>query len=174
MKKVGIFYGPAGGRTESVAKRISQLLGSENNQLISLDNAGKDDINEYENIIFGIATIGKETWDAESLEGGWFDFMPLLENVDLQGKKIALYGLGDHVRWPKHFVDAMGQLYATIKGKGIDTIGKVSPDDYTFDESEALIDDMFVGLPVDEDFEPGLTDLRIKDWVDEIKKQFND
>ena len=172
MKKIGIFYGPAGGRTEVVAKRIGQLLQEDNYDLISLDRAGIADIDKYENIIFGIATIGKETWDAEPVESGWFDFMPELEKANLKGKKIAIYGLGDHLRWPNHFVNAMGELYHLLKEKGIDTIGKVSPDDYTFDESEALIDGMFVGLPIDEDFEPDMTDRRIQDWVNQVTKEF--
>ncbi|HDZ41610.1 MAG TPA: flavodoxin [Bacteroidetes bacterium] len=173
MKKTGIFYGPAGGRTESVAKRLGELLGPENHDLISLDRAGADDLDKYDNIIFGIATIGKETWDAEPVESAWFDFMPRLEKAKLEGKKIAIYGLGDHLRWPLHFVDAMGQLYRLLQEKGIDTVGKVSPDDYTFEESEALVDGMFVGLPIDEDFQSELTSQRIKAWVKQICSEFN-
>lgn len=172
MKKIGIFYGPAGGRTEKVAQRIGQLLGEEQYDLISLDKASIKDLNDYDNIILGIATIGKETWDAEPVESGWFDFLPELEKADLHGKRIAVFGLGDHVRWPNHFVDAMGELYHLLQEKGIDTIGKVSPDDYTFNESEALIEGMFVGLPVDEDFEPDLTDRRIIAWVKQINSEF--
>ncbi|MEA1886708.1 MAG: flavodoxin [Bacteroidota bacterium] len=173
MKKIGIFYSPTGGKTKEVAKRIGHLLKLDDSDIISLEAAGINDIEEYDNIIFGIATIGKETWDAEPLESAWFDFMPELEKASLEGKTIAIYGLGDHVRWPNHFVDAMGELYQLLKEKGIDTIGKVSPDDYTFEESEALIDGMFVGLPIDEEFEADLTDQRIKAWIDQIIKQFN-
>ena len=108
MKKIGIFYGPAGGRTEKVAKRIGQILGEEKYDLISLDKATVSDLNDYDNIIFGIATIGKETWDAEPVESGWFDFMPELEKASLHGKKIAIYGLGDPIRWPNYFVASMG------------------------------------------------------------------
>jgi len=174
MKKIAIFYGPAGGRTESVAKRIGQLLGPGNHDLISMSDAAIEDLKKYDNIIFGLATIGKETWDAEPIESGWFHFKPELEKADLSGKKIAVFGLGDHVRWPNHFVDAMGELYQLLKSKGMDTIGKVNPDDYTFEESEAVVNGKFVGLPVDEDFEPELTDQRITEWVNEISTQFKD
>jgi len=172
MEKVGIFYGPAGGRTEEVAKRLGELLGDDKHDLISLDRAAIADLDKYNNIIFGIATIGKETWDAEPLESGWFDFLPELEKAELEGKKIAIFGLGDHVRWPRQFVDAMGQLYQVLKEKGMDTVAKVSPEDYTFDESEALVDGIFVGLPVDEDFEPDMTDERIAGWVVQLRKEF--
>ena len=172
MKKIAIFYGPAGGRTENVALRIAELLGTGTNDLISLDRASVKDIDRFDNIIFGIATIGKETWDAEPVESGWFDFMPELEKADLEGKKIAIFGLGDHVRWPNHFVDAMGQLYQLLSEKGMDTVGKVNPGDYSFEESEALIDGLFVGLPIDEDFEPELTDERIQNWVKQLIAEF--
>lgn len=172
MKKIGIFYGPVGGNTELIAKKIAQYAGTDNCDLIALKTADIEDIEKYDNIIFGIATIGKETWDAEPVESGWHDFMPRLEKADLQNKNIAIFGLGDHIRWPKHFVDSMGELYHSLKDKGVETIGKVKPDDYTFDESEALIDGMFAGLPVDEDFESDQSDRRIREWIDRLKEKF--
>ncbi|MBS0010108.1 MAG: flavodoxin domain-containing protein, partial [Bacteroidales bacterium] len=81
MKKIGIFYGPAGGRTEQVAKRIGLLLGENNHELICLNRSKARDIDKFDNIIFGIATIGKETWDAEPVKSGWFEFMPELEKA---------------------------------------------------------------------------------------------
>ncbi|MCF8221874.1 MAG: flavodoxin domain-containing protein [Bacteroidales bacterium] len=174
MKKTAIFYGPEGGRTESVAKQIAKLLAEEKPDLIPVSKAGKGDIEQYDNLVLGIATIGNETWDAEPVKTGWFEYMPVLEGENLDNKKIAIYGLGDHVRWPLHFVDSMGELYRLIKEKGHDTVGKVNPEDYTFDESEALVDGLFIGLPVDEDFEAELTESRIKNWVNDLKKHFND
>ncbi|MDZ7739759.1 MAG: flavodoxin domain-containing protein [Bacteroidales bacterium] len=172
MNKVAIFYGPEGGSTEKTAKKIGGLLGQENHELISMKNAVASDIDRFDNIIFGVATIGQETWDAEPVESGWFSFKTELEKADLKGKKIAIFGLGDHVRWPSQFVDSMGELYRILKEGGTDTIGKVSTADYTFDESAALVGDMFVGLPVDEDFEPELTDSRLEAWVARLKAEF--
>ncbi|MFO7754519.1 MAG: flavodoxin domain-containing protein [Bacteroidales bacterium] len=173
MKKVGIFYGPEGGNTESTAKKIGHLLGQEYHELISMKNASAGDIEKFDNIIFGVATIGQETWDAEPVESGWFRFKTELEKADLQGRKIAIFGLGDHVRWPSQFVDSMGELYRLLKKSGTDTIGKVSAADYTFEESTALLGDLFAGLPVDEDFEPELTDRRLEAWVAQLKKEFD-
>jgi flavodoxin I len=50
--------------------------------------------------------------------------------------------------------------------------GKVDPSAYEFDESEAVIDGLFVGLPLDEDFEPELTGERIRAWVKGISADF--
>jgi flavodoxin I len=98
--------------------------------------------------------------------------MPVLENADLDGKVIALFGLGDQIRYANHFVDAMGQLYKLITAKGLDVIGKVDPSEYNFADSEAIIDGQFAGLPVDEEFQPDLTDERISRWLEKILPEF--
>jgi len=66
----------------------------------------------------------------------------------------------------------MGELYRIVTSKDLDVVGKVSASGYTFSESKALSGDMFVGLPIDEEFEQSLTDQRIVEWVDQLKKEF--
>ena len=61
MKKVGLFYGPVGGSTEKVAKKVADALGNENVDLISVKDAKASDVEKYENVIFGMSTIGKAT-----------------------------------------------------------------------------------------------------------------
>ncbi len=172
MKKVGIFYGPVDGSTEKVARKIAELIGSENCDLLPVRDASIGDLDNYTNVVFGIATIGNETWNSEPLKSGWFTFMAELEGADLNNKTIALYGLGDHIRYADHFVDAMGELNSLVSKKGIVTIGHVSAADYTYRESKALEGDTFVGLPVDEEFEQSLTDQRLISWVNELKNSF--
>ncbi|MEE4115036.1 MAG: flavodoxin [Marinilabiliaceae bacterium] len=172
MKQVGIFYGPAGGSTEAVANKIAALIGADKCVTKAVSMASVDDLAEFENIIFGIATIGNETWNSEPLKSGWFSFMNDLEKADLSGKTIALYGLGDHIRYADHFVDAMGELKKVLAGKNVKLIGQVDAADYTFRDSKALEGDKFVGLPIDQDFEESLTDQRISSWIKELKKEF--
>jgi flavodoxin I len=83
-----------------------------------------------------------------------------------------MFGLGDQITYDLHFVDSLGIVAGKILPKGAKIIGKVSPDGYDFRESEAIIDGEFIGLPVNEDFEPELTDERVNNWVDQIKTQF--
>ena len=172
MKKVGIFYGPVGGSTEAVAKKIAVLLGDDNCSLRSVEDSTIEDLSEFDNLIFGIATIGKETWNSEPVKSGWFSFMGDLERSELGVFSIAMFGLGDHIRYADHFVDSMGELFKVLSSKNTNIVGKVPASDYTFRESKAVINDMFVGLPIDEDFEPSLTDQRIKAWVNQLKKEF--
>jgi flavodoxin I len=51
-------------------------------------------------------------------------------------------------------------------------VGQVDPSGYEFEESEAILDGQFIGLALDEDFEPELTDKRISGWVSQISGEF--
>ena len=172
MKRTAVFYGPVGGSTENVARRIVELIGQDLCDLHPVRDKNYKELEKYDNLIFGIATIGTETWHAKPAESGWFKFINELGKADLKGKVIALFGLGDHIRYPDHFVDAMGEIYNTLSDKGFDTIGKVKADKYEFNDSVAVLEGNFVGLPIDEVFQPDLTDARIMEWVEEIKKNF--
>jgi flavodoxin I len=152
MKKIGLFYGPVSGSTERIAEKIWNLIGKEKCDLLKVRDSKKEDLARYDSIIFGISTIGAETWDAEAVKSGWFTFIHELTDADLTGKKFAIFGLGDQIRYPDHFVDAMGDLYEILSDKGSDTVGKVDPAGYQFTDSKALLNGKFVGLPLDEDF----------------------
>ena len=62
----------------------------------------------------------------------------------------------------------MGKLYYLLKEKGCKIIGRWPIDGYDFSESEAVIDDYFVGLALDEDNEPDMTNGRVKTWVETL------
>lgn len=172
MKKIGLFYGPLGGSTEKVAKKVAAALGNDNVDLIPVKDAKASDVDKYENVIFGMSTIGKETWDADKPANDWDVFLPELSNIDYSNKVIAMFGLGDQITYDLHFVDALGLVAERILPKGAKVIGRVDTDGYDFRESEALYDGKFIGLPVNEDFEPELTDERVNSWVEKIKTEF--
>lgn len=175
MSKIGLFFGPEKGSVHRVAKKIQAALGEGVVELISVNEAGLADLGQYDKLIFGISTVGKETWDSEYSNTDWAKFFPNVAKADYSSKKIALFGLGDHITYPGHFVSAMGRLYTEIKKATPDAaiVAPVSPDGYEFDESDALINGQFVGLPIDEDFEPELTDERLAAWLADVKKAFS-
>lgn len=172
MNKIGIFYGPVGGSTERVAMKIAKELGEKNIELVPVKDASVGDLNRFDNIIFGLSTIGKETWHSDQAAAAWDVFFPNLDEVDFSKKKVAMFGLGDSVQYAQYFVDALGTLAEKLMEKNAQIIGQVSPEGYTFDESQALIDGQFIGLPIDEDFEDDMTNERVKNWVAKIKPQF--
>ena len=98
-----------------MAKKIAELIGKDNSAtLLQLKDATIDDLAEFDNMIFGIATIGNETWNSEPVKSGWFSFMNTLEKSDIGEKTVALFGLGDQIRYADHFVDAMGESVQSI------------------------------------------------------------
>ena len=172
MSKIGLFFGPLKGSVHRVAEKVKAAIGEEQIELISVNDASATDLEKYDKIIFGISTVGKETWDSNYSNIDWSKFFPNISKVDYSGKTVAIFGLGDHITYSGYFVNAMGVLAKDLMKNGATIVGQVDPSGYEFDESEAVIDGKFIGLPIDEDFEPELTDERVANWVKTIKPAF--
>lgn len=164
---IGIFYGSSDGVTENVAKLIKEELNIQAD-LIDIADATADDFDKYDNLI-----LGTSTWGDGDLQDDWDDFFEEFKKVDLTGKNVALFGVGDGESYPDTFLNGLGTLYeqtikngATVVGDGYSTQG------YDFDESTACIDDKFVGLAIDEDNQDNLTKKRVSQWVESIRKYF--
>jgi flavodoxin I len=172
MKKVGIFFGPEGGSTEKIAKLIQKEVGADIADILLIKDAKASDLDRYENIIFGCSTIGGETWGATKSKPDWDVFRPELEKISYSGKVFALFGLGDHISYPRNFVDNMGTIGKVMISKNARIIGQTSTANYEFTDSEAVIDDKFVGLPIDEEFESEMSITRIRNWIEVLKRDF--
>jgi flavodoxin I len=172
MNKVAIFYGPENGAVHRVAKLLASKIENLKPDLIHVNDASAVDMERYDTIIFGISTIGRDTWDQKFGNVDWAKFMPTVTSFDFTGKKVAIFGLGDHITYAYHFVNSMGILARLVVKNGGQLLGKVSPDSYTFQDSDALEGGLFLGLPLDEDFEPELTEERLNSWVEQLKKEF--
>lgn len=172
MNTIGLFFGPEKGSVNRVAEKVKAALGPENVEMISVNDASVADLVKYDKLIFGISTVGKETWDSNYSNTDWSKFFPNISKVDYSGKTVAIFGLGDHITYSSYFVNAMGALAKELMKNGARIVGQVSPDSYEFDDSESIIDGQFIGLPIDEDFQPELTDQRVADWVKAIKPEF--
>jgi flavodoxin I len=169
MSKIGLFFGPLKGSVHRVADKIKAAIGEQHVDMISVNDASVSDLEKYDLIIFGISTVGKETWDSNYSNTDWSKFFPNISKIDFSGKTVAIFGLGDHITYSSYFVNAMGMLAKDLLKNGATIVGQVDPSGYEFDESEAVIDGLFTGLPIDEDFEPELTDERIANWVNSLK-----
>jgi flavodoxin I len=157
-----ILYGSSVGNTHFVAEKVSALLPGA--RLSSVKGITSADIDEYDNLI-----LGTSTWGVGNFQDDFEQFVNVLLGCDLTDKTIALFGCGDQFNYPDTFCDGMGKLYDLLKEKPCHLIGEWPADDYNFSESKALRNGKFVGLAVDEDNEPDLTDYRIDKWVSEIK-----
>ncbi len=165
MSNIAIFYGSSTGNTESVAEQLAEQLGAE---LFDVANSPADKLGEYNNLIFGTST-----WGIGDLQDDWEDFISELESADLNGKTVALFGLGDSGSYADSFVEAMAKIYDVIKEKGCKIVGAISTDGYEHEASEAVVDGKFVGLAIDEENQGDLTEERISNWVAQIKADLN-
>jgi flavodoxin I len=95
-----------------------------------------------------------------------------LNTVDFSEKKVAYFGPGDQLGYEDNFVDAIGILESKISALGGVTVGYWSIDGYDFQQSTAVKNGKFVGLPLDELNQPDLTLERIKTWVTQLKQEF--
>jgi flavodoxin I len=163
MKKTGVFYGSSTGNTESIAKIIANKLDAD---LYNVSNKPVQEILQHQNLI-----LGTSTWGLGDLQDDWDSFLPQLAKTDLTGKNIALFGLGDSGSYSDSFVDGMGIIHETIKDKGCKIIGLVDAGEYSYDNSKAVCDGKFIGLPLDEDNESNLTGTRINNWLTEIESK---
>ncbi len=172
MGNLAIFFGPEGGSVNRVAKALALKIENLKPALIPINEASADDLARYDIIIFGISTIGRDTWDQKFGNIDWARFMPIVSAFDFSGKKVAVFGLGDHITYAYHFVNSMGILAKSVVKNGGQLVGKVSPEGYDFQDSEALEGGLFLGLPIDEDFEPELTDGRLNVWINQLNQEF--
>lgn len=173
MSKIGIFFGPLNGAVNRVANLLKEKIGADKVEMVPVKTASAEDFNRFGNIIFGISTVGNETWDGSIRKTDWGLFLPEVSKGDFTGKKVAIYGLGDHVTYASSFVDFMGLLARELMKTEAAIVGQVSPDGYEFDESAAIFDGKFIGLPLDEDFEPELTEERVERWLELLRKDFD-
>jgi flavodoxin I len=163
LKETGIFYGSSSGRTESVARRIHQKLGEERAIVKDIADCVPGDLLSFRTIILGVPT-----WGVGEIQEDWSKFLPGLMNLDLNGRRVALFGLGNQESYPGTFADAMGEVYDTLQQTGCEFIGTWPAREYDFRGSAAIRDGMFIGLVIDEENQPELTDKRISDWLKEI------
>ncbi|MGD1901495.1 MAG: flavodoxin [Geitlerinemataceae cyanobacterium] len=170
MAKVGLFFDTQTGNTEEIAERIQSELGGDS--VVDLQSIGDVEVSaiaEYDNII-----IGSPTWDMGEMPGGWDGVYEDLDELDLSGKKVAFFGLGDQVGYSDNYLDAMGNLAAKITGCGASAVADrvCAESDYEHDASTAVKDGYFVGLALDLDNQPDETDARIQAWIEQVKSAF--
>lgn len=162
---IAIVYGSSGGNTEDVAKQIKKKLGKEAT-LIDIARTDADTLNGYDKLI-----LGSSSWYDGELQDDWDSFDK--NALDLSGKTVALFGLGDQEGYGSYFCNAIGTLYELCVEKGAKVVGNnVETDSYNFDESTAVVNGKFVGLAIDEDNQSDLTSERIDSWINSIKDNF--
>jgi flavodoxin I len=167
MPKIRIFYGSSTGNSFHVAKLLCGELSDLVESIKSIATASPAELAEAEALLLGVST-----WADGQLQADWKRFFPELDSIDLSGKTVALFGLGDAQGYSGEFVTALGTLYRKVKERGAHVVGFWPIDDYTFVRSGALENDMFVGLVIDQENESAKTKTRVKQWAAHIRPHF--
>ena len=161
MKKTIVVFGSSTGTCQSIAETIASKLGVE---AIDVTKFDADVIAANDNLL-----LGTSTWGAGELQDDWYDGLNVLKAADLAGKTVAVFGCGDSESYSDTFCGAMAEIYNAAKDAGATLVGEVSTDGYTYDDSEAVVDDKFVGLALDDVNEDDKTEGRIDAWLEAIK-----
>lgn len=167
MSKTGIFYSFHTNKTSKVSEKIVEAFGSENLEVINAEEVNEQTFLKFDNYIIGVATW----WDGE-LPNYWDEFVPALEDMDLSGKKFAIYGLGDQKGYPENFNDGVGIFAELIESLGGKLVGFTSREGYTYEASRAERGDQFCGLCIDQENQARLTKGRVEKWVEQLKSEF--
>lgn len=176
MSRIGLFFSSSTGNTRRIAKMIKKRYDDDTMaEALNVNKATPELVAGYSHLILGTSTLGGGQLPGLSTDcmgGGWEEFLPQLKDVDLSGKTVALYGLGDQDKYPEEFVDAMGILYEFVVARGAKVVGVWPADDYDFITSKALVNDEFVGLVLDQENQKSLTDERVDTWLKQIAPDF--
>ena len=166
MNKTAIIYSFNTQKSQKVAEKIVAAFGEKNIEVINAEELTKDVFEKFDNFI-----LSAPTWFDGELPNYWDEFIPDLEEMDLEGKTFAVFGLGDQKGYPENFCDAIGILVEIIEECGAEIIGQTSLESYTYESSKAERTGQFVGLPIDQENQARLTTGRVESWVAQLKKQ---
>jgi flavodoxin II len=169
--KIGLFYGSTTCYTEMAAEKIQAIIGEDLVDLYNVKDTPLSRMEAYDFVILGIST-----WDFGEIQEDWGAAWEQLQQPNLQGKFVALFGLGDQEGYSEWYLDAMGLLHDALKPCGVRFLGYWPNEGYQFDASKALTDNgrYFVGLALDEDSQYELSDERIQQWCEQILVEYHD
>lgn len=177
MARIGLFFGTNTGKTRKVAKMIKKRFDDDTMaDALNVNRASAEELAQYQYLIIGTPTLGDGELpglSADCENESWEEFLPKLEGVDLSGKTVAIFGLGDQVGYPAEFLNGMGILYDFIVERGAKVVGTWPTEGYEFEASEAVRDGKFVGLALDLDNQSGLTEERLNTWLKLIAADFD-
>lgn len=166
--KVGLFYGSSTCYTEMAAEKIRDILGEDLVDLHNIKDAPPQLMEQYDVLILGIPT-----WDFGEIQEDWDAVWPQLASLNLSGKLIALFGMGDQLGYGEWFLDALGYLHDVLAPRGATFIGYWPTKGYEFTSPKALTADgkHFVGLALDEVNQYDLSETRLQQWCEQILEE---
>ena len=168
MNKTGIIYSFNTVKTSKIANKIKEAFNSDDVELINAEDINADKFLSCKNLILGVPT-----WFDGELPNYWSEFIPELEDLDLNGIKIALFGLGDQKDYGENFIDGVGIMGEILEQKGAELVGFTSVEGYSYEASKAQRGDKFIGLAIDFENQGIKNKERIANWVEQLKSELS-
>merc|ERR1719161_2732308 len=168
VRAVGLFFGTQTGKTEEAATMIAGETGVEAQDIGDVSAA---DLAGFDGIIAGCPTW--HTGADEQRSGtAWDDYLEEIRGLDMGGKPVAIFGMGDQAGYGDNFCDGIEELHNTFQSAGAKLLGYTDSSGYEmYEESKSVKDGKFLGLPLDNDNEPDMSEARIKSWVEQLKSE---
>jgi len=163
---IGILFGSTTGNTEDAARQIHQAFGDTADQPRDIAEVTAKEIAAYAHLI-----LGASTWGAGDLQDDWQASLGKFDGIDLNKKKVAIFGLGDQFGYSDTFVDGMCDIAEKVRSRGAEIVGKVSTGGYEFAGSRAVEGGEFLGLPLDVENQNDKTNERVAEWVEALKAE---
>ncbi len=173
MKKTALFYWPVKGNVDICARKIKDQFQEDSIDMDTIKKVGNYNLADYDLIIVGGSTVGADHWEKASKNNLWFDFFERFESKIMKDKPVAIFGLGDQILYPDHFVDGMKIIKDEVEECGARLVGRWPTEGYDFTGSDSVENNKFLGLALDHDHQEELTDARIKKWVSQLKTEAN-
>lgn len=173
--KIGLFFGTSTGSTEEVAEQIAKAFGSDIVEgPIEIDAIQGRIANEFAK--HDALIVGTPTWntgaDTERSGVGWDEiYYGEMQELNLGGKPVAVFGLGDSVSYSENYADASGELHDVFQGLGAKMMGYTSQEGYEHEDSKAIRGDLFCGLLLDAVNQEEMTSERVERWVAQLKEE---
>jgi flavodoxin I len=168
MSITGIVYSFNSKKTAKAAEKVIEEFGID----FKIVPVNAEELTEELFLSFTNLILGVPTWFDGELPNYWDEFVPALEDMDLSGKTIAIFGLGNQVEYPENFGDAVGIMAQLVQERGARLVGFTSVNGYNYESSRAEVDGRFLGLILDQETQPRLSKERITNWVKDIRNQF--
>ena len=171
MKKIALIDWPKKGNTETAAHKIYSRFEKDVIDIFTITEINTAEFAMYDAFIIGGSTTGADNWE-NAHKSRWNAFFDKLAKAEIKGKPFALFGLGNQVLYPNHFVDGMAFLKEIFENHGAFLKGLWPTVGYDFQDSESVENGMFFGLALDFDHQDELSDSRIEKWVAQISREF--
>ena len=167
MNKTAIIYSFNTKKTGKIATQIQEGFNDPAIEMVNAEEISEDLFLSFDQIIMGVPT-----WFDGELPNYWDEFVPALEEMNLQGKKIALFGLGDQKGYSENFLDGVGIMAGILEAQDATLVGFTSTEGYEFESSRALRNNQFMGLAIDYENQGSMNKQRVAAWIEELRKEF--